>query len=454
MGFIIKQNDKNRENWNILFEQIVKGNVIPVIGPEIVKIGNKTSKQFLIDVFANHCGIDEGEVTSFSQLIYDRRYQASELGNIHSLLTLNLNNEENTKFFDNIDDNLLLYKFLKIPYFQFVITTTFDTIVENIMKKIHGDKLRVLCFRNDANKNDDILNGEETRIPTLYYMFGKADGRSGSFVATDTDLLKFSQSWLLPNDSNSNAKPSILSSVLSRKYLLVLGYDYQDWLFRFFWYSMKNDAFGLMHGGMLAHTKEDQELIGFLTRANAFSQVEPDMNKFVNKLYEGITNAEKENKSYDIPLLGADVFLSYSRGDYEIVEQVYKTLKNKGLNVWYDRQCMKKGLDFMNQIESAIKNSTFFVPVFTNTITHQADKEHPYRDEWRFAVKHIQRIGGIPYCFPFYEESFDMENPIAAIPADLKKHDAFSFSTNNVIKRAEDLANYLLNELKQRKCHD
>lgn len=44
--------NKDEKNWSILFEQIVKGNVIPVIGPELVRVGDKSSQQFLINAFA------------------------------------------------------------------------------------------------------------------------------------------------------------------------------------------------------------------------------------------------------------------------------------------------------------------------------------------------------------------------------------------------------------------
>lgn len=458
----IKPINKTEKNWNILFDQIVKGNVIPVIGPELVRIGGKSSTQFLIDAFAGPCDIEEGEMTTFSQLVFDKRYKNKDMGDIHDLLSLNINSPSNADYFDNAEDNELLLRFLSIPYFPFIITTTIDPIVENMMIRIHGkDKLRIMSFRNDPGKNDDIINGEETKQPTIYYMFGKADGKSGAFVATDTDLLKFSQSWMRPNDSSCDAKPSVLSSVLAKRYLLVIGYNYQDWLFRFFWYAMKNDSFGTEKkekGGMLAHAHNDQELIDFLTRANAFSQVEPDTKRFIEKLYKGIEKAEKERhlprqSSNVVPEEGTDVFISYSRGDSAIVEDLHKILTSKGLRVWYDRSSMKKGQDFMRQIENAIKHSTFFVPVFTNTIIQQANREHPYRDEWRYAENHIKRIGGIPYCFPFYEENFNMDDLVAAIPNELKRHDAFSFTTLNYKKVAENLANYLINEMERRKRH-
>ena len=207
---------------------------------------------------------------------------------------------------------------------------------------------------------------------------------------------------------------------------------------------------------MLAQSRRDQELINFLTRANAFTQVEPDMRRFVDRLCEGIATIEKTQKQTtrnlnSIPEEGTDVFISYSRGDSALVEELYKILTEKGLNVWYDKESMHKGLDFMRQIENAIKHSTFFVPVFTSTIIQQAGKEHPYRREWKYAVDHIQLVGGIPYCFPFYGENFNMDDMVAAIPNDLKRHDAICFTSLNYKRKAEELAELLIAERERRK---
>lgn len=66
MPIPIKKRDVIEENWNILFEQIVKGNVIPVIGPEFVELGNVPSTQKIIDAFAESCKIPRG-VTSIGK---------------------------------------------------------------------------------------------------------------------------------------------------------------------------------------------------------------------------------------------------------------------------------------------------------------------------------------------------------------------------------------------------
>lgn len=471
----IKRTDREKENWQILFDQIVKGNVIPVIGPEIVELGGKTSTQTIINAFADACGIEEDEVNSFSQLVFDSRFKHEFEGEeIHSLINENIDNI--VESYASKDDNVLLRKFLSIPYFPFVITTVFDPTVENIMREIYGNDLQVKCFRNDPDKNVDIdidiNNGDATKTPTIYYMFGKADSKSDSFVVTDTDILKFSRTWMLPKSIDSKAKPSKLSSVLSNNYLLVVGNNYQDWLFRFIWYALKDDGFGaekarksankeiIMPGGMYTHPAKDTKLIEFLNHVNTFTQPGLELTDFVNRIIEGVKAAEEEKRAkearnkYDIgdtvPKMGTDVFISYSRGDKYIVQDLHRILVDKGLHVWYDMNSLHKGQDFMNQIRNAIKNSTFFVPILTDTIIKQAHEEHPYRLEWKYAVEHINLIGGNPYCFPFFAEGFNMDDIVAAVPDDLKRHDAFSFNQDNIKEKAEELADYLLAEIERR----
>lgn len=471
----IIRTDREKENWQILFDQIVKGHVIPVIGPDIVELGGHSSTQTIINVFADACGIAENEVHSFSQLIHHEKFMNEFRDEeIHSLINENIGNIVDS--YITKEDNALLHRFLSIPYFPFVITTLCDPIVENVMREIHGKELQVKCFRNDPNKNDDIANGDATKTPTIYYMFGKAGGESDSFVATDTDILKFSRTWMLPKDINSDAKPSVLSSVMTNHYLLVIGNNYQDWLFRFIWYALKDDGFGaekakksankeiIMPGGMYTHPDKDEKLIDFLNHVNTFTQPDLKLEDFVDRIIKGVKDAEEAKRlkeareKYDIgetiPQMGTDVFLSYSRGDKRIVQELHRILVDKGLHVWYDMNSLHKGQDFMNQIRAAIKNSTFFVPVLTDTIIKQAKEEHPYRLEWKYAVEHINLVGGSPYCFPFFEEGFNMDDLVAAVPDDLKRHDAFSFNQDNIQEKAEEMADYLLAEIERRQKND
>ena len=56
--------------------------------------------------------------------------------------------------------------------------------------------------------------------------------------------------------------------------------------------------------------------------------------------------------------------------------------------------------------------------------------------------------------FTFFEEKFDMDNIVAAIPKDLKRHDAFSYNKNNVREKATELADCLIKEMERRRNND
>lgn len=422
---------KKRERiWKTLVEQILKGNVIPVIGSEMAKIQNESSTSYLVNLLAEEeFGIDE-HFSSFTSLLSHKNCNPSE--SIYMLTNMQI--EDHPKLFEPTE---LLRSFLSIKYFPFVITTTIDPLVENTMREIHGDSLRVLRFCNDPQANEDIRNSYDLTTPTLYYMFGKANDSDGSFVLTDTDLLRFSKSWLMPTDSGNKSKPFNLSNALSNKYLLVLGNNFQDWLFRFFWFAMKDEKLAVKSNipiGMEALEHSDNQLIEFLNFSNITAQV-AELPDFVGELKERLSANEhdsSEENYFSRPKMNADVFISYSRADKDVAMRLYHVLQESGLNVWFDRDSLGVGVDFRNEIRSAIRTCKLFVPVLSHNITSQAAEEHVYRMEWIWAVEHKRMISSaIDYIVPFAEDGFNIEDRTADIPEDIYCHNAFLFNRGN-----------------------
>ena len=63
------QIDPNAAKWETLIDQIIEGNVIPVIGSDILMDGINIER-YLIDLLAKNCGITS-KPTNFSELLYD-----------------------------------------------------------------------------------------------------------------------------------------------------------------------------------------------------------------------------------------------------------------------------------------------------------------------------------------------------------------------------------------------
>ena len=400
--------DPNASKWETLIDQIVEGNVIPVIGSDILMDG-KNIEQNVIDYLANNCGITS-KPTNFSELLYDDKYKNRE--NIYCWLSSFC-----SKNMAKLKPSTLLKRILSIRQFPFVITTSFFPVVENAMSEVWGDrKVKTMVFSNNPSTTrlkgvGDIGSESDISSPTVYYMFGKACNSAHRFVVTDTDMLCFCSSWL-----SNEGRPPILSNVLKDKYLLVLGNNYPDWLFRFIWYSMNltdnaSSPFSKTQG-MMVNDKADDNLVRFLNRLDTSTQKEPlfVVDTIERKLKE--REQEIEAHRFDKPQKDCDVFISYSRSDSRIADSLYDTLSKKGLSVWYDKMKLKSGSDWMDEIEKAIGSSRLFIPILTDNVLNEGNVFHVYRKEWKIADRRAEGFNR-RYIIPlassglnFYEVDF------------------------------------------------
>lgn len=443
---------RHKTVMNTLVQQIIKGNVIPVLGNEMVKINGVPSSRFLLEAIARKVfGITE-PILSYTALLNHQKYKAE--GNHRMLYNLAAGLiEKNPELFAPTG---LLEDFLSIKYFPFIITTTFDPAIENTMRKIHKDKLRVLSFVNDPVANDDIGSSMDTTAPTLYYMFGKANDKGSGYVLSDMDLLKFSRSWLQPNDNSSRIKPANLANALAGKYLLVLGNDFQDWLFRFFWFAMKEERLndkGLVPNGMEASEHSDEQLIEFLNYSNITSEIS-DLAEFVAELKARLAEAEPSRNTgdkFDRPEMNADVFISYSRADSDVAETLYRILSEKGVNVWYDRNNLGIADDFRKEIRNSIRTCRLFVPVLSGNITKQAAEEHIYRLEWLWAIEHKRLISSsVDYLAPLAEKGFNLYDHAADIEEEIRQHNAAFYSNASLEDDLGQFADKICETLKRK----
>lgn len=446
------------EHWNILVDQVIKGNVIPVIGSELTSFEGCSISDILVRNISPLCNMRTA-ARSFSQLI--PRFQVERKNDdIYRYVSAILNKDSNQKLTTPSDD---LKRLLSVRYFPSVIYTSYDPTVEKAMRNIHGDRLRVYTFDNNADTNDDIPALDNLQTPTLYYMFGKANSEGRRFVLSDKDMLDFSRSWLAETDNTNRSKPANLSNALANKFLLVLGCDYTDWLFRFIWFAMKDTKIRKNNdeqkiGLFAVSNSADDEFIDFLTRSNTLTQTMP-VHDFISELCRRIeeknnllADALKQVK-FDTPQSNADVFISYSRADKDLVERLYVILTEMGLNVWFDRKELGVGVDFWKDIRYAIRTAKLFVPVLTNSIKEQYRDEHIYRDEWEEAIVRKRRLGNVTYICPLCAEDFDLEDRESGIPDALKAHNVRIISKENTDESLLNFANEIKLELIKLEAH-
>lgn len=414
----IFDNNNDEPLWDKLIQQIIDGNVIPVIGADLLIDNSSNLHKFIMDGLARTFGVSK-QVNSFSELVYAPEYKNKfKLDNIYYQVD---------KIFaaKRFPASERLRRLLSIRQFPFIITTSFTPVIEQTMQNIWKDELRVMKFNNNPSENSDIKNGADLRKPTIYYMFGKVGAGAHKYVLTDIDLLDFVSSWL----SNDNkARPKNLCNELKDKYLLMLGNTYSDWLFRFIWYSMRKPDLG---HGMLAYDTLDESLINFLERTETFTK--QNTSDVIDQILVRLDKKLKENEAtkFNKPEENMDVFISYSRSDTQVAEQLYKALTAQGKRVWYDKYNLTDGGLFMDEIRKAIKTAKYFVPILTPNIEKEKRESHVYRNEWDTAIE-VAISMGRTYIIPLADSNFDFYK--AAIPERMQQHNAIFYSTEDGVE--------------------
>ncbi len=452
--FILKEDKEeglDDVNWDLLVHKIIKGEVIPIIGEDLVLDGNRTVRQMFVTAMSktdninlsSNSGTLSQQDKSYSELIYHPDYKKSKeniYGRISNLVA---------KYQKAFKPSDLLKRVLSIKQFPFIITTCTDSVIENTMREIWGQynrTVKTLVFTNDPNeidKSGDLVNELDIDNPTIYYMFGKANTNiPHKFVVTDEDMLSFCQAWL-----TEGIRPKLLSRAIARKSLLFLGCNYPDWLVRFIWYSMRND---LEKSGMIVAEAIELSLEEFMKRVHVETQRNPEfvIKQIEDRLKEKM--AEINSVRFDKPMERTDVFISYSRTDEDIAKKLYETLSQIGLNVWYDRKNLAAGDKWLEKIKRAIESTKFFVAIVSEEMKLQVNDSHVYRKEWNMAIEYAKGMGSrrgfiIPVTLgnvDFYDHELDLPDGLTGHNAiNLKQEEDFIKISKEILERINGLTN-------------
>lgn len=434
----IEKKQKETNQWDHLIEAVMERRVIPVIGPNFLVAPENDETPYdstidlhklLLNLLADSFGIEE-ELHSFSHLLYHPKFNSivSDKNLIYSFIKESLDQMEEQ---DMLHPNTLLVRLLETKLFPFVITTSFSPVVEKVMEKIWGKgNLRILQYRNDSKRDNtvgigDIEDEEDFVKPTIYYLFGKASNEPHRYAVTDMDMMEFCKSWL----SGGSAVPRILTECLKSKYLIVLGNNYSDWLFRFIWFSIRATP-ASMRSSLVMHPNIEISLYDFLDQLQTFIESNPEkviteIERRVNERKIG-TDQKKSRYKYKY-----DVFISYSRSDKDILQKLVTSMQNEGLTAWYDKQDIAYGSEWSVEIKKGIHSSRLFLPILSQNIVKEYLTPHEYREEWRIACEISRKMGGRAYICPLAPQGFDFYKTETKIPDEFQEKNAYFFSPDD-----------------------
>lgn len=405
---IVSNNNNGRisdDNFANFIHELRERNVLLMVGR-----GFESNRNFFNPDFYSYIQEELNKIAGTSQLDFsdlsnDNRFlldtnNPNERRSIHkSIIEVIDSNEYDVT--EDVEPGLL--SLIRTGLFRFVFTTSFSPLVEIAMRDYYG-KVRVMNIYDKSNR--DITSREDLDIPTIYYLFGKADksifGNSRmKFVANDNDALEALRKWQLDMSNSQLLKQT------SEKYILTLGCTQDDWLFRFIWYTLKGDSSKLSRGVVAGHAK-NEALVHYLKMNKIL--IDNNSSEITNRILNALTTTEEPEKVWETPRLNSDVFISYSRSDSKIAEALYQCLTSKGLRVWYDKQQLagNHGGKFMDILCEAIKTSTIFIAILSPSITNERHDEHVYRREWAWAEKYKMGLTADYRCYAAVSDDYDI----------------------------------------------
>ena len=436
----------NERNWDLLLDAINNGSVVPILGNEIFQINTEDKKELLEEYIiqelakkfdvAYEAGMgyspinDKIEELNFQSLRFRRTGDITDIYyEIYSIF-------RNIQF----SELSLLRKFLSLGKFPLILTTSFNTVIEDVLSDI-SENTKVYAY--NRSMKSDIPNSISTESPVLYYLFGRLSKMKNSYMVTEDDLLDYLHCW-----HNDDTRPKNLVKYLENKYLLVLGCDYPNWLFRFLWYSIRSFSlsaadFGMQ--GLVANNtlKKDHELIKFLSRVQ--THVYEDSSLFIEKLlgqwdiYRKANRFEDDNKVNDDKFKSnendrnsthqtIDVFISYAHEDYATAAEIEKLLIENGANVWLDKRALAPSEDYRSEIKSMIQKAKRFMPVLSDHTNREESRF--FRREWTWALDEAECRLSIPYIAPIVIDSIDVNDDL--IPESFRNVHIIDYNGDNL----------------------
>lgn len=425
----------SKEFWDDLLAYIDSGEVIPVIGPELLTIERDGKLVSLYRIVAEQLLTRYGLNSSPDETeLDDNGVQENDLVILRHGYELNdavcaLSERKNRRLQDlyrPIHDILLevqkkhrdelikpLLKLAKINKFKYFITTTCDTLLAEALNETRyqgqprADEIEYAPNLSGDRKRDlpKIQPGDYSLV---FYIFGKASA-SPMYAIHEEDILEF----VYELQEGIGAGPEQLMGLVRSRNMMFIGCPLTDWLGRILVRMSSQDRLFSSRSTRefmaINQSYSDPGLIQFLVSFSHDTHIHFDeAGHFVDKLFQywqernPVLTSEQTAQSSAQKELSGKIFISYAREDYSAANRLYENLKEiaGGDDIaWLDKQGgLNWGDDWEISIKRGINSSMLFIPLISSN-TEQRD-EGVFRKEWGWACDRDQGIQGRRYILP------------------------------------------------------
>jgi hypothetical protein len=382
--------------WEDLLNFIEEKRVIPIVGPELLKVDTDAGPRLLMGWLAE-------KLTSRLNVDAALLPKPLELNDVVcAYLAAHGRREEAYTRLRTImreavfTPPLPLRQLAEITDFNLYVSTTFDPLLEQAINQVRfGGAANTEVIAYAPNRVADLpVERDDLQRPVVYHLLGRLSA-SPTYVISDEDMLEFVCAL-----QSEHLTPEKLFHALEHNHLLVIGSDFSNWLARLFLRMTKRRRLSDPRdvGEILAdnHSLGDVRLVSFLQQVSVRTRMFDGAEKFVAELHRRWMarrggGAPADGAAAPVRILPPArempehaVFISYAREDLPAVQKLKAGLDAAGIKTWFDMERLESGDDYDRKIRGNIARCSFFLPVVSATT--QRRHEGYFHREWNHAV--------------------------------------------------------------------
>ena len=403
----------DEDAWEALLDFIEERRVIPIVGPELLKVETDAGPRLLYDWLAEKLAAKLGVDTA-------RLPQPYTLNDVVCWFLAAQGRREDT--YTRMRGILreatfappkALRQLAQITDFDLFVTTTFDPLLENaINAERFGGAQTTEVVSYAPNRVADLgCEREHLQRPLVYHLLGRVSA-SPTYVISDEDMLEFVCAL-----QSEHLTPEKLFHELEHSHLLLIGSNFSNWLARLFLRMAKRKRLSDPRdvGEVLAddHSDSDERLMAFLLQVSVRTRVYSGAEQFVDELHRrwsarrgpGQVIAMGSSPQRFLPpereMPEGAVFISYAREDLAAVQRLRAALDAAGVKTWFDMERLEGGDDYDRKIQKNIARCSYFIPVISAATERRL--EAYFRREWSYAIDRTRNMADeaifmLPVC--------------------------------------------------------
>lgn len=403
----------DEDAWDDLLNYIEEHRVIPIIGPDLLRVqtdaGLRPLYVWLAEKLAARLSVDP---VGLPQPLALNDVMCSYLGQ-HGRREEAYTRLRSIMREVRFEPPQALRQLAQITDFDLFVTTTFDPLLEDAVNSVrYGGRPGAEVIAYTPNRVADLpAELADLKRTVVYHLLGRLSA-SPTYVLSDEDMLEFICAL-----QSEHLTPEKLFHELEHNHLLLIGSDFSNWLARLFLRMAKrkrlSDPRDFTEVFADDHTVQDARLVAFLQQVSVRTRVYSGAEAFVAELHrrwsarqqpaqasQGSTTPQRFlPPAREMPENA--IFISYSREDLPAVQRLKAGMDAAGLTTWFDLDRLESGDDYDRKIRANIGRCSYFVPVISaNT---QRRLEAYFRREWSYAVDRTRNMAGgavfiLPVC--------------------------------------------------------